>query len=91
LLKDISSGNQPFNAQNHSVLIYPNPSQGNVTIDLSQLAQASDIQIYTTQGVEVYNKDHVTGKCEVKLKPGAYLFHISNNDLTEVKKILIVE
>ena len=91
LLKDISSGNQPFNAQNHSVLIYPNPSQGNVTIDLSQSAQASDIQIYTTQGVSVYNKDHVIGKCEVKLKPGAYLFHIRNNNLTEVKKILIVE
>lgn len=91
LLKDISSGNQPFDVQNHSVLIYPNPSLGNVTIDLSLLAQPSDIQIYTAQGIEVYNINDVSGKCEVKLKSGAYLFHIRNKDFTEVKKILIIE
>ncbi len=91
LIKDIASGNQLFGAQNHIIMIYPNPSKGNVTIDLSQSAQSYDIRIYTTQGVEVYSKNDVAGKCEVKLKPGAYLFHISNNDLTEVKKILIVE
>ncbi len=91
LLKDFSSGNQLFDAQNHVIMIYPNPSKGNVTIDLSLSAQPSSIRIYTTQGIEVYSKNDLAGKCEVKLKPGAYLFHISNNDFTEVKKILIVE
>jgi len=91
LLKDITNSNQIVNAQNNKFIIYPNPSQGNVTIDLSQSAQPSDIHIYNSQGVEVYKRIAVEGKCEVKLKPGAYLFHIRNNSLTEVKKILIVE
>jgi hypothetical protein len=91
LLKDIVNSNRPFDSQNYSVMIYPNPSPGNVTIDLSQTEQTADIRIFTTLGVEVYKKIAATGMLEVKLSPGAYLFHIRNNKLTEVKKILIVE
>jgi len=91
LLKDITNSNNLFDLQNNMFRIYPNPSKGNVTIDLSQSTQASDIYIYTFHGVEVYKRFAVEGKCEVKLKPGAYLFHLRNNYLTEVKKILIVE
>ncbi|HAQ20893.1 MAG TPA: hypothetical protein DCR40_16920 [Prolixibacteraceae bacterium] len=90
LLKDITNSNKIIDIQNSTFMIYPNPSKGHVTIDLSRSAQPSDIHIYTTQGVEVYNKNKVVEKCEVKLKPGAYLFHIRNNNQTEVKKILIV-
>lgn len=90
LLNDITNSNQPFEAQNNLFRIYPNPSQGNVTIDLSKSTQASDIHIYTSQGIEVYNKNAVAGKWQVKLKPGAYLVYLRNNNFTEVKKILIV-
>jgi len=88
--KDLTSSNQLLDIQGSISTIYPNPSQGNVTIDLSPSAQPSDIRIYTTQGVEVYNKNAVAGKWQVKLKPGAYLVHLRNNNFTEVKKILIV-
>jgi glycerophosphoryl diester phosphodiesterase len=90
VLKDIANLNQLIDNQNGKFMIYPNPSAGSVTVDLSQLVQPSDIQIHTTQGVEVYSKNAVSGKFEVKLKPGAYLFHLRNNNATEVKKILIV-
>jgi glycerophosphoryl diester phosphodiesterase len=90
LLKDITSSDHLFDAQNNQFTIYPNPSQGKVTIDFSKSEQTFNLRILTTQGVEVYNQKAVSGKCEVLLKPGAYIFHLRNNNLTEVKKILIV-
>jgi hypothetical protein len=91
LLKDIISSNQPFDARNNTIKVYPNPSQGNVTIDLSSSEQSTNIQIYTSQGVEIYNINDLAGKCEVKLKPGAYLLNIRNKNHTEVRKILIIK
>lgn len=63
------------------VNIYPNPSNGKVNIDCSNLPSNSVIRVYNTLGVQIMNKTLNSGNCSLELKNtpnGVYFYNIIN-------------
>jgi PKD repeat protein len=82
---------------NNTVTVYPNPSNGLVTIDLKgNLAQNANIEVYNAMGQLVFNKTYteVAGKYNVDLTneaTGVYTVKLIANGATVTKRVVITK
>lgn len=89
LLKYTTTSVSPNFDENNAVLVYPNPSEGNIFVDLSKSSGKSDILIVSLTGVKVLERKDASGICSFTLNPGTYLVKVSNNQHNICNKILI--
>ncbi len=71
--------------------IYPNPSSGLVIIDLTEALQPVEVNVFTIQGIQVFQKSSAYGKIQLKLDRGTYFIQVLNQSKTEVKKLLVID
>lgn len=82
---------------NSTVLVYPNPSNGLVTIDLKgSLAQNANVEVYNAMGQLVFNQTYteVAGKYNVDLSneaTGVYTVKLIANGVTVTKRVVITK
>ena len=93
---------EPVNAENSeksSLLIYPNPNNGNEVIleyKLKNVNTVTQISVFNSLGIEVYSlkadkhASHSTLSLSF-LPPGVYIIHIANNAESLSNKLLIVK
>ena len=93
-----SAGSDEIAVENPSsesdVYVYPNPSGGNFTIDLSSLNADENIsiKIIDMQGWIIYNTISVAGdnkEMNVSLEPGIYMLVMEQSQNTIIRKLLI--
>ena len=81
------------NTRNNGVAIYPNPFNNNLTISVTETADAT-VEIFTLQGVSVYNNNHsaVNGTITLNnvssLNNGVYFIKVTQNGNTTVEKLV---
>lgn len=89
----IASGVAGLNAP--KIALYPNPSQGWVVLDLSELNESSDIQVYDMNGqqITVAIRQQANGKVEVELPAsaasGMYLLSIQSGSALYQQMLLV--
>ena len=91
ILQDINTEIKWNDKKENLLIVYPNPSKGNVTIDFSESTEHFTVRIYTIQGAKIFQKSSVSNKLEVNLAPGTYLVQVQNNLTSETKKLLIIK
>lgn len=72
------------------VTIYPNPSNGLVTIANSQNEQLK-VEVFTTEGKQIQSFN-CKGTHQIKLDQGAYIFHISSESRDKIvfKRVIVI-
>ena len=78
------------------VYIYPNPSKGNITIELGKLKGILKITIYSSIGKEVYSKTVHSSSNKVSLscsdlEEGSYIINIASQNQQKKARLLIVK
>lgn len=70
--------------------IFPNPSSGYINIETKSNAY-TDVEIYDLMGSQVFKKRYFESKFNIQLNvsSGTYLFHLSNENLTYSRKVII--
>ena len=91
ILQDINTKIKWIDKKDNLLIVYPNPSKGNVTIDFSESTKHFTVRIYTIQGAKIFQKSSVSNKLEVNLAPGTYLVQVQNNLTSETIKLLIIK
>lgn len=86
---DITENKRGHDNNDDQCLIYPNLSSGSVSIDFFNSTQPYDIHIYTANGIAVYGKYAVCGRCEVQLIAGVYICHVKNRKHAAVRKFVV--
>jgi hypothetical protein len=82
-----------LNTRNNGVAVYPNPFNNNLTISVTETADAT-VEIFTLQGVSVYNSNHtaVNGTITLNnvnsLNNGVYFIKVTQNGNTTVEKLV---
>ena len=81
--------NRNFNTQNAIAKVYPNPTNGFITIELIKLEKAR-IHVYNVIGEHIANFETNTLKTKFRLKneKGLYFIHIQTNDVIETFRII---
>ena len=74
----------------NSFNIYPNPSNGQITIELKDNASKSKIEIVGVDGksIQTYN-ELLEANIQINLKPGVYFIHVSNAQGMATKKVMV--
>jgi hypothetical protein len=90
-LEDINTGIKLIGKNDNLCNVYPNPSNGQITIDFSESAEQFTVVIFTIQGARIFQKSSVRNKLQVDLAPGTYLIQVQNNCASEIKKLLIMQ
>ncbi|PLW96644.1 MAG: hypothetical protein C0591_08280 [Marinilabiliales bacterium] len=85
---------QTENIFTDGINIYPNPSNGKITIQLPPDHLYLNMEIVTMEGRRIYNKDiqkleRISINENKNLSKGIYLFKFIGNDNQEVKKLII--
>ncbi len=73
-----------------SVSIYPNPSQGQITVDLQELSNVS-IDVYSLNGSRVYHRENINGpqyQFEFNADAGIYILEVSTQKETQRYKLV---
>ncbi|HOO98036.1 MAG TPA: T9SS type A sorting domain-containing protein [Bacteroidales bacterium] len=76
---------------NTSILVYPNPTNGNITIDLGEMTEISSVIISDMSGKEISRSEFgKTDKFEMSLNvnPGIYLLTIKSDDITATFRLI---
>ena len=82
-----------LNTRNNGVAVYPNPFNNNLTISVTETADAT-VEIFTLQGVSVYHNNHsaVNGTITLNnvssLNNGVYFIKVTQNGNTTVEKLV---
>ena len=72
---------------NSEVILYPNPSHGDFTMELRQTSQVS---VFNLMGKNILTLNNVNGLQRLHLdEAGVYFVHISNVNGVEVKKVIV--
>lgn len=67
--------------------IYPNPSNGDFTIELRQTSQ---VNVFNAMGQQILSLNEVNGLQHLQLsETGIYFVRISNGNSVEVKKVIV--
>lgn len=80
---------------NRDVLVYPNPSNGDFTVQMQGFNGKVDLSLTNVTGQTLWTKQvscmgsMVQEACNTGLLPGIYLLHMSNGKSTAVRKIVI--
>ena len=72
------------------VSIYPNPSQGQITVDLNELSDVS-INVYSLNGSRVYHRENIPGtqyQFELNGEAGIYILEVSTQQETQRYKLV---
>ncbi|RTY95152.1 endonuclease [Flavobacterium sp. GT3R68] len=87
LSENIEENNLYFN----DVRIYPNPSNGNFTIDFGKADSGSSIEIYSLFGQKVFEKNNTDNSSLSlsNLQKGIYLLRVTKDSKSITKKIII--
>ncbi|HLN53098.1 MAG TPA: S8 family serine peptidase [Lentimicrobium sp.] len=85
-----------INKQEKEILVYPNPSAGDVTIDLTGVSDGSALEITNAQGKMVYHTTILNESNNLKLSgdmltPGLYFIKITDKQTVSVGKLLITK
>jgi len=91
LLKDLRTGIKLPIREETLFSMYPNPSNGHVTIHFHETSQPVTVRVFTILGTEVFRKSSVVDKLQLKLASGTYFVHVQDNTRTETKKMLIFD
>jgi ELWxxDGT repeat protein len=76
----------------NSITIYPNPTNGNFSIDLSLVNEESNVQIVDALGRLVYSKTLSAGEVSpitLEAARGLYIVHITSVNTTVTKKLYL--
>ena len=74
-----------------SINIYPNPSKGNVYLDING-SESVNVRIFNQLGQTVAQKDNVSGKVSFNLTtPGIYVMEVSNSTFRSVKQVVVTK
>jgi endonuclease I/chitodextrinase len=77
-----------FNADDFN--IYPNPSNGNFTIDFTKEDEKFDVEIFSLIGQKVFKQENVNQNISISnLQQGIYLLKIIKENKSIIKKIII--
>lgn len=79
------------NINEESILVFPNPTQNTLTIDLKLMNTSSELQIINTIGETVYNEviQNPTTTIDISLLPtGVYFLKIKSKNYWNMKKIV---
>lgn len=82
----------PGNSNHIITNLYPNPTNGNLTINIDNASTSYSIILINNLGQIVYNKPHVSGGQILDLscfKKGIYFVQIKTVKATEVKKLVL--
>jgi len=80
---------------NNAIKLYPNPSKGDVTIELSaHLTEALQLEIFSADGKSFMQHVIAKGTQQETLKldrivPGVYIVKLSNSSFIESRKLII--
>lgn len=79
-----------------SILIYPNPSTGNISIDFSNILSGAKIEVVNAQGMIIENTSFTTNGSQYQmdlegLAPGLYFVKVTDMNSVFVEKFLISE
>lgn len=90
-----SSENKSFSdmVRDHSIKIYPNPTDGNLKISIQGLKETDvcSMDVYTVQGSQVLSENISTNIADVNISnqpAGIYLLKITINDISTTWKIV---
>lgn len=72
--------------------VYPNPTSGNVFIELDESISTADVAIYNALGKSVFSQKNINGKrIEVSnLNRGIYFVNVNSNKLNYINKLLVL-
>ena len=76
---------------NESISIYPNPSNGKITVEILHPIKESDLKIFNIDGQEIIEKQIMEGKTEIdikKLTNGVYFVKLTTDKFVGVIKII---
>jgi parallel beta-helix repeat protein len=86
-----------FNDQNSSMVIYPNPTKGNLNVSINNINENFNIFITDSKGSVIYmdkldvNQDKYSKEIDLsKYAKGIYFVRLFNSDQNLVKKIVII-
>ena len=82
----IPDGNTVFN----SVSIYPNPTQGQITLDFNELTNVS-IKVFSMNGILVYHQENITDpmfQFELNTKAGIHILELNNQHEKQKYKLV---
>ncbi len=77
-------------SQNNATRIYPNPSKGQITVDLKDLTDVS-INVYSLSGSRIYHQENITGpqyQFELNADAGIYILEVSTQKETQRYKLV---
>ncbi len=93
--QSLASGAQTFTdvLRNHTVRIYPNPTEGALQISISGLTDTDNcsLSIYTSQGARVMTENVNADRADINISnqpAGVYLLRITINDHSSTWKII---
>lgn len=75
------------------ISVYPNPTNGNVTLDLGNLNSSSTIMLYNNQGQIVYEEIILSEQIvnlNLSLNPGSYYLSVTNDSRNFIEKIIVL-
>lgn len=87
-LDDIQTGVY-YQEEVSGFLIYPNPTRGKINIAMKNKQESYTIQIFTSQGAQVFQDTIVTGNLQLHLPPGSYFVKVMNNRFSETRKLIV--
>ncbi|MDD2279596.1 MAG: T9SS type A sorting domain-containing protein [Bacteroidales bacterium] len=91
---DVTLGNVVNSTPLSTLSIYPNPTQGEVTIKMASEEEVNTIEIYSITGALVYSKTYNASLSEVKMNinqpQGVYMVRVTlNNGNTSIGKLIV--
>ena len=81
------------NNESYSLHVFPNPSQGKVSLNLEGINGITNIEIYNSQGQKIYIENNVILKnhsLELDSKSGIYMVRILRDGITVVEKSIVI-
>jgi hypothetical protein len=81
------------NTQQNNIIIFPNPTTGNLNISLPAFQYQSELEIFNNIGIKVYSQSVAQGTNSLNLNldfpNGAYIIKLSNQETTNSKLVII--
>ena len=78
------------NTINENIKIYPNPTQGTITVELDNFTNKCSYSIITTDGLTIEQGEKYNSKFELRFKnKGIFYLKLKTNDETTVSRIVV--